>query len=166
MNNGTVPTVAGPSINLQGFNPNGMISAVAQTAEIPKVGSVADASRYPGKAGTQDVLLDLNDPEIAYFRMIDVNGFVQVDRRRCIAEPEPTQEQINDARYLSKEEFKTFMDDFKTFREEMSENVRVLAAAATASTAANTTTKPNGSYNQNNRGSKVTVSNDKDSDRS
>lgn len=156
--NTTVPTVAGPNVSLQGFNPNGMLNAYAHTSEIPKVSSVADASRYPGKAGTQDVLLDTSDPEIAYFRLIDVNGFVQVDRRRCVPEPELTQEQINDARYLSKEEFKSFIDEFRTFREEMSNNVRVLAATTTA--VSSTTNKPDGKYNKNDRGSKVSISND------
>lgn len=130
MTNPTVPTVAGPNINLQGINPNGIFSAVAQTAEIPKVSNVADASRYPAKAGTQDVLLDTNDPEIAYFRQIDVNGFVQVDRRRCVPEPEPTQEQINDQKYLSRKEFTDFMDEFRSFRKEMTDNVRVFSAGA------------------------------------
>ena len=132
MNNIASPTVSGPTINLQGINPNGMLGAVAQTAEIPKVSSVADAMRYPAKAGTEDVLLCTNDPEIAYFRKTDVNGFVQVDRRRCVAESEPTVEELNDRKYLSKDEFKSFTEEFKSFREEMNEHVRVLAAAVTA----------------------------------
>ena len=92
--NNTVPTIGGPSISLQGVNPNGLFNPVIQTSEIPKVSCVADASRYPGRAGTQDVLLDQNDPEIAYFRLIDANGFVQVDRRRCLPEPEPSLEAL------------------------------------------------------------------------
>ena len=164
--NNTVPTIGGPSISLQGVNPNGLFNPVIQTSEIPKVSCVADASRYPGRAGTQDVLLDQNDPEIAYFRLIDANGFVQVDRRRCLPEPEPTQEQINDARYLSRDEFRSFMDEFKSFREEMSQNVRVLTSAADTTVQPTDarytcTNKSGGEYNKGNRGSKVTISNDK-----
>ena len=150
MTNTTVPTVAGPNINLQGINPNGIFSAVAQTAEIPKVSNVADASRYPAKAGTQDVLLDTNDPEIAYFRQIDVNGFVQVDRRRCVPEPEPTQEQINDQKYLSRKEFTDFMEEFRSFRKEMSNNVRVFAESDAPSSTCNTN-------ESSSKGSKVTI---------
>lgn len=149
MTNPTVPTVAGPNINLQGLNPNGIFSAVAQTAEIPKVSNVADASRYPAKAGTQDVLLDTNDPEIAYFRQIDVNGFVQVDRRRCVPEPEPTQEQLNDQKYLSRKEFSDFMEEFRSFRKEMTNNVRILPDTSNAEGSLNT--------ESNNRSSKVTI---------
>lgn len=127
MNNVAAPTVSGPTMNLQGFSPIAM-----PISELPKVTCVADAKQYPGKNGSEDVLLDQNDPDLAYFRRIDSNGFVQVDRRRCIAEPEPTQEELNDKRYLSREEFTSFMDQFKAFREEMSENVRVLAATAAA----------------------------------
>ena len=133
MNNVASPTVSGPVTNLQGLNP------LTFTTELPKVTCVADAKQYPGRNGTEDVLLDQNDPEIAYFRKIDTNGFIQVDRRRCLAEPEPTQEELNDKRYLSREEFAAFMDQFKSFREEMSENVRVLTAA----------TKSGDTYNRN-----------------
>ena len=130
MNNVASPTVSGPTLNLQGVNP-----LVAFTTELPKVPCVADAKQYPSKPGSEDVLLDQNDPDIAYFRRIDTNGFVQVDRRRCVPEPEPTQEELNDKRYLSREEFTHFMDQFDSFRKEMSENVRVLTAAAAANNA-------------------------------
>lgn len=160
--NTAIPTVAGPTINV---NPLGQFTGVVQTAEIPKVANVADASRYPGKAGTQDVLLCSNDPEIAYFRLIDANGFVQVDRRRCIAEPEPTQEQINDSKYLSRKEFTDFMNEFRSFREEMNSNVRVLTATnqTTDDTAAD---ESYGKHNTNASGSKVSVSINKERNRS
>ena len=128
MNNVATPTVSGPSVQIQGMNPNGTMNLVAQIAELPHVGSTAEAKTYPAKAGTQDVLLDTNDAEIAYFRQVDVNGNIQIDRRRCVSEPEPTQQELNDKRYLSKEEFGNFMDEFKAFREEMRTSVRAISA--------------------------------------
>lgn len=146
MNNVAAPTVASPMLNVQG-----LISP--QVMEIPKVTCVAEAKQYPSKPGTEDVLLDQNDPDIAYFRRIDTNGFVQIDRRRCIPESEPTQEELNDKRYLSREEFSNFMDQFKSFREEMSENVRVLTAAATANSNKSYNGKPNNKQYPNNQNS-------------
>ena len=124
MNNVASPTVSSPTVN-------NLLSIGLSGTEIPKVQTVADASRYPAKPNSEDVLLDSNDPDIAYFRKTDANGFVQVDRRRCIPEPEPTQQDLNDARYLSREEFSNFMNEFAAFRKEMSDNVRVLTATAT-----------------------------------
>ena len=125
MANVASPTVGSPMINFPGVS--------IPSVELPKVTCVADATRYPYKPGSEDVLLDVNDPEIAYFRKIDANGFVQVDRRRCVPEPEPTIEELNDRKYLSK-------DEFQSFREEMLEHVRVLTdtvTAAIANTSAN-----------------------------
>ena len=140
MNNIATPTVSGPSVQIQGMNPNGTMNLIAQIVELPKVPCTAEAKNFYGKAGTQDVLLDTSDPEIAYFRQIDVNGNVLVDRRRCISEPEPTQQEINDKRYLSKEEFSLFMDEFKAFREEMNNNVRVFTESIDSTKSANTNT--------------------------
>lgn len=125
--NTIAPTVSGPTVQLQGINPNGSMNVIAKIEELPKVSSTSEAKYYPGKAGTQDVLLDINDNSIAYFRQIDVSGNVSIDRRRCISEPELTQEEKNDMKYLSKQEFKQFIDEFKSFREELSENVRSIA---------------------------------------
>ena len=142
MSNIATPTVTAPTL-VPSLNPNGTLEAFAKLNEIPKVASVADATRYPGKAGSEDVLFDTTDPEIAYFRQIDINGFVRVDRRRCIAEAEPTQQDLYDARYLSREEFRDFMDQFKEFREEMKNNVRVQSESAGTNSAnsANTQNK-------------------------
>ena len=140
MNNVATPTVSGPSVQIQGMNPNGMMNIVAQITELPRVASTAEAKTYHGKAGTQDVLLDISDPEIAYFRQIDVNGNIQIDRRRCVSEPEPTQQELNDKRYLSREEFGSFMDEFKSFREEMRNSVRAISELST--------TKPDSSNDQ------------------
>ena len=142
MNNVATPTVASPIINMQGL-------ITPPIMEIPKVTCVADARQYPSKAGSEDVLFDQNDPDIAYFRRIDSNGFVQVDRRRCISEPEPTQEELNDQRYLSRQEFAEFMAQFQSFREEMNANVRAISAAAGNKSYGNTNNK---SYNKQHSG--------------
>ena len=107
------------------------MNLIANIEELPKVSSTTEAKCFRGKAGSQDVLLDINDSDIAYFRQIDVNGNVFVDRRRCISEPELTQEEKNDMRYVSKKEFEDFMTEFKSFRKELSDNVRELTKSNT-----------------------------------
>ena len=159
MSNVATPTVTAPTL-VPSLNPNGTLEALVKLNEIPKVSSVADAMRYPGKAGSEDVLLDTNDSEIAYFRQIDANGFVRVDRRRCIAEAEPTQQDLYDARYLSREEFREFMDQFKEFREEMNNNVRIISATDTANS--NTTSPTTKQYS----GSNKSVQNNKEFNKS
>ena len=158
MSNIATPTVTAPTL-VPSLNPKGTLEAFAKLNEIPKVASVADATRYPGKAGSEDVLFDTNDPEIAYFRQIDINGFVRVDRRRCIAEAEPTQQDLYDMRYLSREEFRNFMDEFKDFREEIRNNVRVQSESA--NTAASTS-----SSNKQRSGSNISVQSNKEFNKS
>lgn len=109
------------------------------TGPLQKVANTAEAFSFRGMPGSEDVLLDVNDPEIAYFRHIDVNGNVYVDRRRCIAEPEPTIEEIADQKYASK-------TDVEEFREEMRNNVRELTESINriAAGLANLAAKPDG----------------------
>ena len=150
--NTVAPTVSGPTVQLQGVNPNGSMNLVAKIEELPKVSSTAEAKFYPSKAGTQDVLLDVNDNSIAYFRQIDVNGNVFVDRRRCLSEPELTQEQRNDMKYVSKEEFKDLMNEIKSLREELSNNVREFDSATNGqSNATKSNAGSSNKYSENKR---------------
>lgn len=105
---------------------------------IPKVKSTSEAVQFRSIPGNEDVLFDVNDPQIAYFRSTDVNGIVTVDRRRCLPEPELTPEEKADQKYLSKEEFNGFIRSFDSFREEMMQNVRAITAATTSNAATST----------------------------
>ena len=110
----------GPQFNFQ-------MPGLRMTGPLPSVNNTAEAMSYPYQINDQDVLLDKNDNEIAYFRSIDANGVVSVDRRRCVPEPEPTIEEIVDKRYVTKDDFATFIASFNEFRKEISDNVRKLA---------------------------------------
>lgn len=130
----SVPGMAQPTINSQ-------VPSIMPPlyGPIPKVKSTDEALRYPAQRSNEDVLFDENDPQIAYFRSTDANGYVQVDRRRCISEPEPTAEEIADQRYLSRSEFSNFIDSFNQFREEMMSNVRELTKSVQTTTATTAT---------------------------
>lgn len=137
----TSPGFAQPTINLQ-------VPSVMPPlfGPIPKVKSTDEALRYPAQRGNEDVLFDENDPQIAYFRSTDANGYVQVDRRRCISEPEPTPEEIADQRYLSRGEFSSFIDSFNQFREEMMSNVRELTKSVQTATTTTAVTNSADAY--------------------
>lgn len=122
-----LPSTFSPNINFQipGYSGGGPLKTVSSTAE---------ALQTPGLPGSQDVLLDTNDPEIAYFRQIDVNGKVAIDRRRCVSEPEPTIEEIADQKYVSKADMDAFREEMRLNVRELTESINRIAAgfAATA----------------------------------
>lgn len=121
-----------PSVQLQfpAFNSFGPLQKVASTAE---------ALAFRGMPGSEDVLLDTNDPEIAYFRQIDASGNVYIDRRRCVAEPEPTIEEIADQKYASKIDVDEFREEMRTNVRELTESINRIAAGLATLTA-----KPDG----------------------
>lgn len=99
-----------PNITIQGLPTMQMTNGVR---EIPKVKNTQEAKEYPSAPNTQDVLLDANDEYIAYFRQMDANGFPSIERVRCIPEPEMTQQQVDDQRYVTLDRFATFEAETK-----------------------------------------------------
>ena len=101
--------------------PNLQIPQYGSQRKIPKIKNTSEAERYPALPDSQDVLLDANDEYVAYFREIDANGFVHVERVRCVPEPEvQTFENVNGDKYVTASEFKEVVSSLK---EDM-ENVR------------------------------------------
>lgn len=117
-----------PNINFQ-------IPGVAAGGPLKSVSSTAEALQMPGLPSSQDVLLDTNDPEIAYFRQIDANGKVAIDRRRCVSEPEPTIEELVDQKYVSKSDMDEFREEMRQNVRELTESINRIAAGITTATA-------------------------------
>lgn len=120
-----LPSTFSPNINFQipGYSGGGPLKSVSSTAE---------ALQMPGLPSSQDVLLDTNDPEIAYFRQIDANGKVAIDRRRCVSEPEPTIEELVDQKYVSKSDMDEFREEMRQNVRELTESINRIAAGVTA----------------------------------
>lgn len=75
------------------------------SSQIPRVNGSSEAKNYPSQYGSEIVLLDSNDSSLMYIKNTDANGMVRVSRYRYYEDPEPTQQEINDSRYLTKDEF-------------------------------------------------------------
>lgn len=122
---------------LTGYSPtiNFQLPGLANNGPLRMVSSTAEALQTPGLPGSQDVLLDTNDPEIAYFRQIDSTGGVAVDRRRCVAEPEPSIEEIVDKKYVSKSDMDEFREETRRNVRELTESINRIAAGVAAITA-------------------------------
>lgn len=107
-----------PTLNLNG--------AFITGQTIPKVRGTDEASKYPTPPNTEVVLLDGADDTILYIKKTDANGYGTVTRCRYYEDPEPTQQEINDKRYIT-------IDEFNKFREEMLNAVRSVSGNNTDS---------------------------------
>lgn len=90
------------------INPGALIPG----QQIPRVKGLEEAKNYPFPPNTEGVLLDADDASVLYFKKTDVNGYCTVDRHRHYPDPEPTQQELNDQRYVT-------ADAFNKFKEEM-----------------------------------------------
>ena len=79
--------------------------------QIPKVKGLEEAKNYPCPPNTEVVLLDSDDESVLYFRKTDVNGYCTVERHRHFPDPEPSQQELNDQRYISVETFNKFREE-------------------------------------------------------
>lgn len=95
------------------FNSGAYISG----QQIPRVKGQDEAKNYPCPPNTEVVLLDADDETVLYFKKTDANGYCTVDRHRHYPDPEPTQQEINDQRYIT-------VDVFNKFKEEMLDAIR------------------------------------------
>ena len=98
-----------PTINFNG--------AFITGQKIPKVKGTGGANEYPTPPNTEVVLLDSDDDTILYIKQTDANGYGTVTRCRYYEDPEPTQQEINDMRYIT-------IDEFNKFKEEMLSAIR------------------------------------------
>ena len=95
-----------------GFNPGAIITG----QQIPRVKGMEEARNYPTPPNTEVILLDADDETILYFKKTDANGYCTVERHRHYPDPEPTQQELNDKRYVTVE---TFNQTINQFKEEM-----------------------------------------------
>ena len=79
--------------------------------QVPRVKGLEEAKNYPCPPNTEVILKDADDDTILYFKKTDANGYCTVDRHRHYPDPEPTQQEINDQRYVSAETFNKFKEE-------------------------------------------------------
>lgn len=119
--------------------------------KLSSVKNTSEAERYPMGLNAQDVLLDANDPDIAYFRQSDQNGFVQVERCRCVPEPElvPTQ-QIDTSQYVTQDAFNNFANSMEEAIKNVQQSINDVLAANSGKYRSNR--RPNQSRNAGSQG--------------
>ncbi|MBO7452564.1 MAG: hypothetical protein J6U54_19725, partial [Clostridiales bacterium] len=78
---------------------------------IPRVRNSEEAEKYPLGPNSEMVLLHASDDTILYFKKTDAQGFSTVVRYRYYPDPEPTQQEINDQRYVTIEEFNKLKEE-------------------------------------------------------
>lgn len=102
-----------PNFPFFNFNSGAYISG----QQIPRVKSIDEARNYPCPPNTEVILMDSEDETVLYFRKTDANGYATVERHRHYPDPEPTQQEINDKRYIT-------VDTFNQFKEEILSEIR------------------------------------------
>ena len=79
---------------------------------LPRVANTKEIGDAPITAlNSEEVYLDKSDDTVLYIRRVDSNGKSEIKRYRFYEDPELTQEQINDKRYVTIEQFNTFKDE-------------------------------------------------------
>ena len=79
---------------------------------LPRVASMKEVEDSPFPAlKSESVFLNKEDDTILYIKRVDPTGKCTITRYRYYEDPEPTQQQINDSRYVTKEDFDTFKRD-------------------------------------------------------
>lgn len=134
-----------PTIN---FN---NIGAFMQGQTLPKVHGTTEADKYPTPINSEVVILDADDDSIAYYKTTDVNGYSKVVRKRWFDDPEPTQEEINDQKYLTIEEFNTFKKEVLNGQQAILESINADKSAYTKQSGSKYRSKePNNGLSQSN----------------
>lgn len=90
-----------------------MNNSLYNSTSIQKVGSCEEAKSYPAPFNSEIVLKDASDDTLLYIKKTDINGATSVKRYRYYEDPEPTQQEINDERYITKEDFNKQMTDLR-----------------------------------------------------
>ena len=96
-----------PNFPFFNFNTGAYISG----QQIPRVKGIEEARNYPCPPNTEVILMDTDDETVLYFRKTDANGYATVERHRHYPDPEPTQQEINDQRYVTVTAFNQFKED-------------------------------------------------------
>lgn len=79
---------------------------------LPRVSSTKEVEDFPMTSlNTEEVYLNKEDDTVLYIKRIDTNGKCTTTRYRFYPDPEPTQQQINDERYVTIDQFKQLKED-------------------------------------------------------
>lgn len=98
------------------FQSNGynwpQLNPIMSNPLLPRVASMKEVEDSPFPAlNSESVFLNKEDDTILYIKRVDPTGKCTITRYRYYEDPEPTQQQINDSRYVTKEDFDTFKRD-------------------------------------------------------
>ena len=88
-----------------GMIPTFQMTNPLYSSTVPLVSNVEEAKSYPSPFNSEIFLKDSADETLLYIKKTDVNGVVSVKRYRYFEDPEPTQQEINDERYITKVDF-------------------------------------------------------------
>lgn len=82
------------------------------SALLPRASSVKEVSETPmTMLNSEQVFLNPEDDTILYIKRVDSAGHTTVKRYRCYEDAEPTQQEINNSRYVTIEEFNKLKSD-------------------------------------------------------
>ena len=98
--------------NLQMPNLLSGLQLYSNTTLLPRASSVKEVDEAPIIAlNSEQVFLNKDDNTILYIKRVDSSGNVNTTRCRYYEDPEPTQQQINDSRYVTIDEFNKLKDE-------------------------------------------------------
>lgn len=103
------------------LNIQGASIPMLPNTKVPRVKGTAEADRYPTQPNTEVVLFDESQEDIMYIKVTAQNGFTRTVRYRCYEEPEPTTEDLLKDEFITKNEFNSFINEFREFRKEMTD---------------------------------------------
>ena len=73
---------------------------------LPRVSSTKEVDDFPVTSlNSEEVYLNKEDDTVMYIKRVDANGKCVTTRYRFYPDPEPTQQQINDERYVTMDQF-------------------------------------------------------------
>lgn len=79
---------------------------------LPRVSSTKEVEDFPMTSlNSEEVYLNKEDDTVLYIKRVDANGKCTTTRYRFYPDPEPTQQQINDERYVTADQFNKFKED-------------------------------------------------------
>lgn len=83
-----------------------------QSCLLQRVSSTKEVEDIPISAlNSELVCLNKDDDSVLYIKRVDSNGKATVKRYRYYEDPEPTQQEINDQRYVTMDSFNKFKED-------------------------------------------------------
>lgn len=89
------------------------ISALIPGQTIMSLHGTAEVDKYPIPNNSEVAFKDADDDTLMYIKTTDANGFGKVKRLRYYEDPEPTEQELNDRRYVTIEDFNKFKSEIK-----------------------------------------------------